>query len=138
MSKRDLVRDVDDDPPALERPWECSAAARSSGSSLQTRRRTPAFCMAKRLESTSSEVATHTLDNTTKLKVLIEANTTLTQQVRGRVSADHRQTDHAPPCFLTVDRPCRLKQAASSETWGSLRGPAPRRVSMRSPSPVHR
>ena len=44
---------------------------------------------AKRADSNSSEVAMHTLDNTTKLKQLIEANTTLTQQVQDLTAKIH-------------------------------------------------
>ena len=45
---------------------------------------------AKRADSTSSEVALHTLDNTAKLKQLIEANTTLTQQVSDLTAKIHK------------------------------------------------
>jgi uncharacterized membrane protein len=44
---------------------------------------------AKRADSNSSEVAMHTLDNTTTLKQLIEANTTLTQQVQDLTAKIH-------------------------------------------------
>ncbi len=44
---------------------------------------------AKRADSNSSEVAMHTLDNTTTLKKLIEANTILTQQVSDLTAQIH-------------------------------------------------
>jgi uncharacterized membrane protein len=45
---------------------------------------------AKRADSTSSEVAMHTLDNTTRLKQLIEANTHLTQQISDLTAKIHQ------------------------------------------------
>lgn len=42
-----------------------------------------------RADQISSEVAVHTLDNTTKIEALIEANTTLTQEVRDLTSQVH-------------------------------------------------
>jgi uncharacterized membrane protein len=45
---------------------------------------------AKRADSNSSEVAMHTLDNTTRLKQLIEANTNLTQQISDLTAKIHQ------------------------------------------------
>ena len=45
---------------------------------------------AKRADSNSSEVATHTLDNTSTLKQLIEANTALTEQISDLTAKIHQ------------------------------------------------